>query len=167
MVSMRRRAAAAYFVQQAVGIRAELWSMGLGSDCLAVLDMQCRHCYAQKQQMPITEYWRRCGCAAAGAGKPIVDNCMGGYNSTIFAYGQTGAGKTYTMQGPMAVALEECEEVSSLTNTAASSSDIWAQCGDAAAHIFASSIGIVQHHLERNAVGMPLHVQKCQTHTCN
>ncbi|WIA12855.1 hypothetical protein OEZ85_006481 [Tetradesmus obliquus] len=43
------------------------------------------------------------------AGKPIVDNCMGGYNSTIFAYGQTGAGKTYTMQGPMA-ALEDCEE---------------------------------------------------------
>lgn len=35
---------------------------------------------------------------------------MGGYNSTIFAYGQTGAGKTYTMQGPMA-ALEDCEEV--------------------------------------------------------
>ncbi|KAF6254437.1 hypothetical protein COO60DRAFT_1665196 [Scenedesmus sp. NREL 46B-D3] len=44
------------------------------------------------------------------AGKPIVDNCMGGYNSTIFAYGQTGAGKTYTMQGPLAAALEECEE---------------------------------------------------------
>jgi hypothetical protein len=35
---------------------------------------------------------------------------MGGYNSTIFAYGQTGAGKTYTMQGPLG-ALEECEEV--------------------------------------------------------
>ena len=26
---------------------------------------------------------------------------MQGYNGTIFAYGQTGAGKTYTIQGPM------------------------------------------------------------------
>jgi Cdc6-like AAA superfamily ATPase len=43
----------------------------------------------------------------AGAGKPIVDNCMGGYNSSIFAYGQTGAGKTYTMQGPLAAALQD------------------------------------------------------------
>lgn len=25
---------------------------------------------------------------------------MEGYNGTIFAYGQTGAGKTYTIQGP-------------------------------------------------------------------
>ena len=33
------------------------------------------------------------------AGAPIVDNCMAGYNSCVFAYGQTGAGKTHTMQG--------------------------------------------------------------------
>lgn len=32
---------------------------------------------------------------------------MGGYNSTIFAYGQTGAGKTYTMQGPLGAALQD------------------------------------------------------------
>lgn len=32
--------------------------------------------------------------------KPIADSCMQGYNGTIFAYGQTGAGKTYTIQGP-------------------------------------------------------------------
>ena len=25
---------------------------------------------------------------------------MSGYNGTIFAYGQTGAGKTFTIQGP-------------------------------------------------------------------
>lgn len=31
---------------------------------------------------------------------------MGGYNSSIFAYGQTGAGKTYTMQGPLSAALQ-------------------------------------------------------------
>ena len=30
---------------------------------------------------------------------PIVHSVLRGYNGTIFAYGQTGAGKTYTMQG--------------------------------------------------------------------
>ena len=29
----------------------------------------------------------------------MVDNAIEGYNSTIFAYGQTGTGKTYTMTG--------------------------------------------------------------------
>lgn len=29
----------------------------------------------------------------------VVDNVLNGYNGTIFAYGQTGAGKTYTMSG--------------------------------------------------------------------
>lgn len=27
----------------------------------------------------------------------VVDSALQGYNATIFAYGQTGAGKTYTM----------------------------------------------------------------------
>eukprot|EP00800_Vazella_pourtalesii_P019656 TRINITY_DN6771_c0_g1_i4.p1 TRINITY_DN6771_c0_g1~~TRINITY_DN6771_c0_g1_i4.p1 ORF type:complete len:366 (-),score=81.53 TRINITY_DN6771_c0_g1_i4:690-1787(-) len=30
---------------------------------------------------------------------PIVESVLQGYNGTIFAYGQTGTGKTYTMQG--------------------------------------------------------------------
>eukprot|EP01033_Poteriospumella_lacustris_P001594 gene1595-1159_t len=29
----------------------------------------------------------------------VVDSALQGYNATIFAYGQTGAGKTYTMEG--------------------------------------------------------------------
>ncbi|KAJ1390379.1 kinesin motor domain-containing protein, partial [Ochromonadaceae sp. CCMP2298] len=33
-------------------------------------------------------------CAAG-----VVDSVMNGYNGTIFAYGQTGAGKTHTMEG--------------------------------------------------------------------
>lgn len=31
--------------------------------------------------------------------KPIVDEVLAGYNCTIFAYGQTSTGKTYTMEG--------------------------------------------------------------------
>ena len=30
---------------------------------------------------------------------PLVESVMEGYNGTIFAYGQTGTGKTHTMQG--------------------------------------------------------------------
>ena len=33
-------------------------------------------------------------------GKRIVGDVMEGYNGTIFAYGQSGSGKTYTMYGP-------------------------------------------------------------------
>lgn len=31
--------------------------------------------------------------------KEIINNLMKGFNCTIFAYGQTGTGKTYTMEG--------------------------------------------------------------------
>ena len=30
---------------------------------------------------------------------PLVDSVLDGFNGTIFAYGQTGTGKTYTMEG--------------------------------------------------------------------
>mmetsp|Transcript_37657 Transcript_37657/g.70406 ORF Transcript_37657/g.70406 Transcript_37657/m.70406 type:complete len:785 (-) Transcript_37657:95-2449(-) len=33
-------------------------------------------------------------------GYPVVESVMDGYNGTIFAYGQTGTGKTFTMVGP-------------------------------------------------------------------
>ncbi|XP_028966984.1 kinesin-like protein KIF3A [Galendromus occidentalis] len=33
------------------------------------------------------------------AARPIIDNVLQGYNGTIFAYGQTGTGKTFTMEG--------------------------------------------------------------------
>ncbi|XP_040565963.1 kinesin-like protein KIF3A [Lepeophtheirus salmonis] len=35
--------------------------------------------------------------------RPIVDNVLKGYNGTIFAYGQTGTGKTFTMEGDRSV----------------------------------------------------------------
>ena len=31
---------------------------------------------------------------------PLVESVIEGYNGTIFAYGQTGCGKTHTMMGP-------------------------------------------------------------------
>ncbi|XP_046644917.1 kinesin-like protein KIF3A [Daphnia pulicaria] len=33
------------------------------------------------------------------AARPLVQNVLEGYNGTIFAYGQTGTGKTFTMEG--------------------------------------------------------------------
>lgn len=30
---------------------------------------------------------------------PLIDEVMAGYNCTVFAYGQTGTGKTFTMEG--------------------------------------------------------------------
>ncbi|AQK61437.1 kinesin-like protein KIN-12G [Zea mays] len=33
------------------------------------------------------------------AGVPMVENCIAGYNSCMFAYGQAGSGKTHTMLG--------------------------------------------------------------------
>lgn len=35
------------------------------------------------------------------AARPIVENVLKGYNGTIFAYGQTGTGKTFTMAGDL------------------------------------------------------------------
>ena len=32
---------------------------------------------------------------------PIVDEVLEGFNCTIFAYGQTGTGKTFTMEGDL------------------------------------------------------------------
>ena len=37
----------------------------------------------------------------AEIGEPILNSFLGGYNCTIFCYGQTGAGKTHTMMGPL------------------------------------------------------------------
>jgi Tfp pilus assembly pilus retraction ATPase PilT len=31
--------------------------------------------------------------------RPVVNSVLEGFNGTIFAYGQTSSGKTYTMQG--------------------------------------------------------------------
>jgi hypothetical protein len=33
---------------------------------------------------------------------PVLERTLKGYNATIFAYGNTGAGKTFTMEGTLA-----------------------------------------------------------------
>lgn len=67
--------------------------------------------------------------------RPIVEGVLGGYNGTIFAYGQTGTGKTYTMEGlgnrssrrtaseipaPGSVVKDSAEDTQTVTNSAAS-----------------------------------------------
>eukprot|EP00959_Pyramimonas_sp_CCMP1952_P331239 6936471-Pyramimonas_sp.AAC.1 len=42
-------------------------------------------------------------------GKPITESCLQGYHGCLLAYGQTGAGKTFTMQGPTNDELHEME----------------------------------------------------------
>lgn len=37
----------------------------------------------------------------ADAVDPLVTEVLEGYNGTVFAYGQTGTGKTYTMEGSL------------------------------------------------------------------
>lgn len=46
-------------------------------------------------------------CACAVVGVPMVSNVMQGYNACCFAYGQTGAGKTHTMQGELQAGKDE------------------------------------------------------------
>jgi kinesin family protein 11 len=36
---------------------------------------------------------------------PVLEEVLNGYNCTLFAYGQTGTGKTYTMQGDLSPTL--------------------------------------------------------------
>ena len=40
----------------------------------------------------------------------MVHNCLAGFNSTVFAYGQTSAGKTHTMLGQVPLAPEDMPE---------------------------------------------------------
>lgn len=46
--------------------------------------------------------------------KPMIEEVIKGYNCTVFAYGQTGTGKTYTMSGMQEKSSVPWEEVSSI-----------------------------------------------------
>lgn len=41
--------------------------------------------------------------AYVAAGRSSVQSLLNGFNGTIFAYGQSGSGKTFTMLGPDSV----------------------------------------------------------------
>ena len=43
--------------------------------------------------------------------QPVVDEVLAGFNCTVFAYGMTGSGKTYTMEGSLVDDIK-CSEVS-------------------------------------------------------
>ena len=47
-------------------------------------------CFSSKQRDLYEETFR-----------DLVENVLSGFNGTIFAYGQTGTGKTFTMQGKL------------------------------------------------------------------
>jgi hypothetical protein len=49
--------------------------------------------YIAKEESSQSEIFEKCG-------KEICESTLQGYNGTIFVYGQTGAGKTYTLLGP-------------------------------------------------------------------
>ena len=54
------------------------------------------------RSFPVRRLFRRendAGDCLREVARPIIDGVLDGYNGTLFAYGQTGTGKTYTMMG--------------------------------------------------------------------
>jgi hypothetical protein len=49
--------------------------------------------YVAQGDVPNRDFFKSCGV------KRMVRQVVKGYHSTIFAYGQTGAGKSFTMEG--------------------------------------------------------------------
>ena len=47
--------------------------------------------------------------------RPLADACLASFNATIMAYGQTGAGKTYTMMGPVGAVADAVSDARGLT----------------------------------------------------
>ncbi|XP_020711894.2 osmotic avoidance abnormal protein 3-like [Athalia rosae] len=50
-------------------------------------------------------------------GSPIVEAVLDGYNGTVFAYGQTGCGKSFTMRGVVERSLEHLFEATSTSSS--------------------------------------------------
>jgi hypothetical protein len=57
--------------------------------------------------------------------KPIAECCLAGYNGSIFAYGQTGAGKTFTVQGPVINPGSADETIASSMNRHATGDEVF------------------------------------------
>eukprot|EP00760_Papus_ankaliazontas_P010862 PhM_4_TR14544/c0_g1_i1/m.95658/K10396/KIF5; kinesin family member 5 len=89
-------------------------------------------------------------------GLPMLNNLFAGYNSTVLVYGQTGAGKTYTMMGPdggsggVDVASESCglvpRVVAELFTRIEASRNA---SGDAAAMQYQIGVSFVEIYMEK------------------
>lgn len=66
-------------------------------------------------------------------GRPIVENCVAGYNSCVMAYGQTGSGKTHTMLGDIPQQIFQYKEQVILKN------------GDLIGPYYVTQINVVLH----------------------
>lgn len=64
--------------------------------------------YIATEDVTQSEIFSQCG-------KAICDSVLEGYNGTIFVYGQTGAGKTYTLLGPKLTQLHQLHTSSEST----------------------------------------------------
>ena len=65
--------------------------------------------------------------------KAVVDSALEGYNATIFAYGQTGTGKTYTMEGfqkqhDLRGIIRSIEQIFSYISTSVSPNAFFSSC---------------------------------------
>eukprot|EP00871_Galdieria_phlegrea_P003520 jgi/Galph1/4169/GphlegSOOS_G2797.1 len=72
--------------------------------------------------------------------KPIVDEVLNGYNCTVFAYGQTGTGKTHTMEG-------ERDAKDGLTFDAMNIKELQKRCPPTAG-VIPRAIRHIFHHLQ-------------------
>lgn len=72
--------------------------------------------------------------------KPIVEAVMKGYNGTIMAYGQTGAGKTYTLSS-----VQSADNIGMMPRAAA---EIFSEIAADSSHIYNVMMGYVQIYME-------------------
>ena len=71
--------------------------------------------------------------------QPIVKDVLAGYNGTIMAYGQTGAGKTYTL------ASIDPDAIGMIPRAAA---DVFSTIAADPAHVFSVSMAYIQIYME-------------------
>ncbi len=81
--------------------------------------------------------------------KPLITSVLDGYNVCIMAYGQTGAGKTYTMMGPPDNAGVNRRAVSELLGLARSKSEMDVSFS-VSEPIFACACAFVSYTLTRS-----------------
>lgn len=87
-MSSKERNAGQQCVVEMVAAKGEVLVRRAEGDIPKVFTFDCVYDYKSQQEQIFTE-----------SAYPIIENILEGYNGTIFAYGQTGTGKTHTMTG--------------------------------------------------------------------